>query len=111
MTTREHEPTTPQEVISLDALKAAVLEMNAWHPNTPLILVLSKQRKPQADVVDGGAAAVRATYDALFGLDHVGIEDAARSHYLHLCHGGAVEMDGARPDGARGVGLHRRGPH
>jgi hypothetical protein len=89
MTTRERESTTPQEVISLDALKDAVLEMNAWHPNTPLILVLSKQRKGQGDIVDGGAAAVRATYDALFGLDHVGIEDAARSHYLHLCHGRA----------------------
>jgi MoxR-like ATPase len=109
LTTNEHESNKSQEVISLDALKESVLEMNRWHPNTPLILVLSKQRKPPSDIVDGGAAAVRATYDALFGLDHIGIEDAARSHYLHLCHGGAESFPFAvrKPTGNYGK-THQR---
>jgi len=73
--------------ISLDVLKECILEINGWHQNTPLLLVFSKQKRPETDTVDGGNQAVRATYDSLFSLSHVGISDDARKYYLHFCHG------------------------
>lgn len=73
-------------VLAPDVVRGAILELNKWHPNVPLILVFSKQRKAESDVVDGGNQAVRSAYDSLFSLDHVGIADDARKYYLHLCH-------------------------
>jgi MoxR-like ATPase len=77
------------KVLDPSELRKAVLAINAWPPNVPLLLVFSAQKKKVTDVVDGGAAAVRSVYDRLFCLESVGIADDARSHYLHICHEGA----------------------
>jgi hypothetical protein len=74
------------------AVGEAIRQINGWHQNTPLILVLSSQKRAPEAQVDGGARAVRHVYDDLFRLDHVGISDEARSHYLHMCHGTAQEF-------------------
>ncbi len=77
--------------ISPDDLRQAIMAMNGWHQNTPLLLVFSKQKRGATEQVDGGNQAVRAVYDGLFGLAKVGIADDARKYYLHFCHGGAAE--------------------
>jgi len=79
-------------VVAPETIREGIRQVNGWHQNTPLILVFSRQKKAPDQQVEGGAQAVRAVYDRLFCLDHVGIADEARSHYLHLCHGKAEEF-------------------
>jgi MoxR-like ATPase len=74
------------KVIGPEAIRSAIREINAWHPNTPLILVFSRQKKRPKETLDGGAQAVREVYDRLFALDCAGLADESRSYYLHLCH-------------------------
>jgi len=81
-----HEDDMDPAVLAPDLVRGALLDLNKWHPNVPLILVFSKQKKDPGDVVDGGNQAVRSTYDSLFSLDRVGIADDARKYYLHFCH-------------------------
>jgi hypothetical protein len=75
------------DVIAPDVIKQALIEVNGWNTNTPLILVFSKQKPEPGANVNGGAQAVRDTYDALFNLEQIGIADDARQFYLHMCHG------------------------
>lgn len=69
------------------AIAEALLEVNAWHQNVPLLLVFSRQRPGPEGEVAGNVSAVRAVYDSLFNLELVGIEDPSQEFYLHLCHG------------------------
>lgn len=78
--------------VSKALLQKALLEMNSWHPNVPLIFVFSKQRPSSNGQVDGGAQAVRGAYDDLFNLDRIGIRDESRKFFLHVCHGKAGEF-------------------
>jgi hypothetical protein len=82
-----HNSVTMAHVIQPDVIRDAILEINTWHPNTPLILVLSMQKVSIGGIVEGGNDAVRKAYNALFSLDHIGISDDARKYYLHMCHG------------------------
>ncbi|MEO5345826.1 MAG: AAA family ATPase [Magnetococcus sp. YQC-9] len=70
-----------------DILVESVFTINAWHPNTPLLLVFSKQKPGPNGAVLGNVESVRNAYDALFNLDQIGIQDASRKYYLHFCHG------------------------
>tara|TARA_R110002073_G_scaffold280193_1_gene444386 strand:+ start:527 stop:2317 length:1791 start_codon:yes stop_codon:yes gene_type:complete len=78
--------------ISPEALSNALLEINRWHPNVPLLLAFSRQGAGRDGVYDGGAQAVRETYDDLFGLARIGLSDDAHRYYLHLCHGRQEEL-------------------
>jgi MoxR-like ATPase len=80
-------------VVAPETIRDAILEINAWHQNTPLILVFSRQRREPSEIVEGGNQAVGTTYNSLFSLNHVGIADDARKYYLHMCHG----QEGATP--------------
>lgn len=73
-------------------IRSAIMELNSWHPNIPLLLVFSMQGKNIEEVLDGGASAVRSTYDALFSLQKIGIADDAKKYYLHFCHQAKSEM-------------------
>jgi MoxR-like ATPase len=83
------------KTLSLEALKSALTKINEWHANTPLLLVLSRQKPGNSGEVSGGAAAVREAYDDLFNLERIGIADTGRKYYLHLCHGGAEDPPSA----------------
>ena len=79
--------------ISREALSQAIKSVNRWHPNTPLLLVFSKQCPgPQGNVL-GNLESVRNVYDTLFCLESIGIQDDARKFYLHFCHGTAGAKD------------------
>lgn len=78
-------------VVSPEAIRNALLEINSWHQNTPLLLAFSRQKHEPGEVVEGGNQAVGSAYNALFALANVGIADDARKYYLHLCHGERAE--------------------
>lgn len=59
-------------VISPEAIRSAIIEINKWHPNTPLLLVFSQQKPGSKGEVSGGAQAVRNVYDNLFNLENKG---------------------------------------
>ena len=82
--------------VAKSALREAIQEMNGWHQNTPLLLVLSRQKPGLEGKVRGDVAAVRSVYGHLFGLDHLGISDPEGQFYVHLCHG-------TQPDFPHGV--------
>ena len=74
------------DIVERDTIIDSIKKMNSWHPNLPLILVLSRQNPGPEGVVFGNVKAVRETYDILFNLDQIGIQDDARKYYLHFCH-------------------------
>lgn len=75
------------EVIAEDMLEEALLEMNKWHPRTPLYLIFSKQKPGKEGEVSGSTNAVAEVFNDLFGLDKIGISDEARNFHLKLSHG------------------------
>lgn len=75
------------EVVAEDMLENAILEMNKWHPRTPLYLVFSKQEPGEEGEVSGSTNAVAEVFNDLFGLDKIGISDEARNFHLKLSHG------------------------
>lgn len=75
------------EVIAEDMLEDALLEMNKWHPRTPLYLVFSNQEPGEEGEVSGSSSAVAEVYNDLFGLEKIGISDEARNFHLKLSHG------------------------
>lgn len=74
-------------VIAREVLSDAIKALNKWHPNTPLLLVFSRQCPGPKGNVSGNLESVRNTYDNLFSLERIGIQDDARKYYLHFCHG------------------------
>ncbi|MEK9723719.1 MAG: AAA family ATPase [Rhodospirillaceae bacterium] len=76
-----------------DVLAEAVMTINRWHPNTPLLLVFSRQKPGPEGTVLGNVESVRDAYDSLFNLDQIGIQDASRKYYLHFCHGPSGAKD------------------
>ena len=81
------------QVVRRDVLAEAVMTINRWHPNTPLLLVFSKQKPGPKGTVLGNVESVRDAYDSLFNLDQIGIQDASRKYYLHFCHGPSGAKD------------------
>lgn len=70
--------------IAGNELQASLREMNAWHPNLPLLFVFSAQKPGPGGNVLGGTDAVRRVYDALFGVHKIGISDDSRAFYLQV---------------------------
>jgi MoxR-like ATPase len=81
------------QVIRRDVLVDAVKTINRWHPNTPLLLVFSKQKPGTKGTVFGNVESVRSAYDSLFNLDQIGVQDSSRKFYLHFCHGSSGAKD------------------
>lgn len=81
------------KVLSKEVIADSIKAINQWHPNTPLLLVFAKQEPGPGGSVLGNVESVRDTYDALFNLDQIGLQDDARQFYLHFCHGEAGARD------------------
>ncbi len=67
-------------MVNRDCLVNAVRVVNKWHPNTPLVLVFSRQAPGLNGTVSGNVESVRNVYDALFNLELIGVQDDARKY-------------------------------